>query len=119
MAERVRRRAMFFAALMGSIDDLALFVPMLAGHACAIRELMLGVSCATFVIITFCICLGLCKPVANCIAKIPFFIIVIIFATGLLLQGLVFDGDLLAGGTMIFFKNITNITDEINASTAA
>jgi len=90
-ADKDRQQTLFVIAFIGSVDDLTLFVPMLVGKGFDIVQLMLGAFLATSVIITFCICIGLCKPIADCLSKIPLAAIVIVFATVLLLKGFVFD----------------------------
>lgn len=92
-AESERSKTLFIIAFIGSIDDLTLFVPMLVGKGFDTVQLMLGAFLATSLIITFCICLGMCKPIADCLAKIPLAAIVICFATILLTKAFVFDDD--------------------------
>lgn len=92
-AEKERSQTLFFIAFVGSVDDLTLFVPMLVGKGFDFWQLMLGAFLATVLIITFCICIGLCKPIADCLSRIPLCLIVICFATILLLRGFVFDDD--------------------------
>jgi hypothetical protein len=91
--DKERQQTLFVIAFIGSVDDLTLFVPMLVGKGFDIVQLMLGAFLATVVILTFCICIGLCKPIADCLSKIPLAAIVIVFATVLLLKGFVFDED--------------------------
>jgi len=90
-ADKERQQTLFVIAFIGSVDDLTLFVPMLVGKGFDIVQLMLGAALATALIITFCICIGMCKPVADCLSKIPLAAIVICFAVVLLLKGFVFD----------------------------
>jgi len=90
-ADKERQQTLFVIAFIGSVDDLTLFVPMLVGKGFDIVQLMLGAFLATALIITFCICIGMCKPVADCLSKIPLAAIVIVFAVVLLLKGFVFD----------------------------
>lgn len=92
-ADKERSQTLFVIAFIGSVDDLTLFVPMLVGKGFDFVQLMLGAFLATSVIITFCICIGLCKPVADCLSKIPLAVIVICFATILMLKAFVFDDD--------------------------
>jgi len=92
-ADKERQQTLFVIAFIGSVDDLTLFVPMLVGKGFDIVQLMLGCLMATIVILTFCICIGLCKPIADCLSKIPLAAIVIVFATVLLLKAFVFDVD--------------------------
>lgn len=92
-ADKDRSQTLFVIAFIGSVDDLTLFVPMLVGKGFDFVQLMLGAFLATALIITFCICIGLCKPIADCLSKIPLCAIVIVFATILLLKGFVFSDD--------------------------
>merc|ERR1719198_1390366 len=77
----------FVIAFIGSVDDLTLFVPMLVGKSFDIVQLMLGASCAAVTIVTICLFIGLCKPVADLISKIPLAFIVLAFAVMLLIKG--------------------------------
>jgi len=90
-ADKDRQQTLFVIAFVGSIDDLTLFVPMLVGKGFDILQLMLGAFFATVVILSFCVCIGMCKPIADCLSKIPLAAIVIVFATVLLVRGLAFD----------------------------
>jgi len=92
-ADKDRQQTLFVIAFIGSVDDLTLFVPMLVGKGFDIVQLMLGAFLATMLILTFCICIGMCKPIADCLSKIPLAAIVIVFATVLLLKGFVFDAE--------------------------
>lgn len=77
-------QALFVIAFIGSVDDLTLFVPMLVGKGFDIVQLMAGGFLAASLIVSFCLFLGLCKPIADCLSKIPLALIVIVFATVLL-----------------------------------
>jgi len=90
-ADKDRQQTLFVIAFIGSVDDLTLFVPMLVGKGFDLAQLMLGSFAAVALILTFCICLGLCKPIADCLARIPLCLIVVIFAVSLLLKAFVFD----------------------------
>merc|ERR1719183_1529979 len=92
-ADKERSKTLFVIAFIGSVDDLTLFVPMLVGKGFDFVQLMLGAFLATVVILTFCICIGLCKPIADCLSKIPLCLIVICFATALMLKGFVFSDE--------------------------
>lgn len=85
--EQARQQTLFVIAFIGSVDDLTLFVPMLVGKSFDLPQLMLGALSAALTIVTICIFIGLCKPVADLIAKIPLAFIVIAFAIGLLVKG--------------------------------
>lgn len=90
-ADQERSQTLFVIAFIGSVDDLTLFVPMLVGKGFDIVQLMLGSFIAVLVILSMCIFIGLCKPMADCLAKIPLAAIVIVFAIMLLLKGFVFE----------------------------
>lgn len=92
-ADKDRQQTLFVIAFIGSVDDLTLFVPMLVGKGFDVVQLMLGAFFATVVILSFCICIGMCKPIADCLSKIPLAAIVIVFATVLLVRGLAFEDD--------------------------
>lgn len=86
-ADRARQRTLFVIAFIGSVDDLTLFVPMLVGKSFDLFQLMFGAFFAAAVIVFICIFIGLCKPIADCLSKVPLALIVIIFATVLLVKG--------------------------------
>lgn len=90
-ADKERQQTLFVIAFIGSVDDLTLFVPMLVGKGFDIVQLMLGSFLAVCVILSFCIFIGLCKPIADCLSKIPLAAIVICFAVMLMLKGFVFE----------------------------
>jgi len=80
-------KTLFVIAFIGSVDDLTVFVPMLVGKAFDLGQLMLGSLIAASVIVMLCVFLGLCKPIADCLAMVPLALIVAIFATTLLTKG--------------------------------
>lgn len=82
-----RQQTLFVIAFIGSVDDLTLFVPMLAGKGFNTSELMLGALAATGTILAICIFIGQCKPLANCLGSVPLAAIVGVFACMLLLRG--------------------------------
>mmetsp|Transcript_108034 Transcript_108034/g.170715 ORF Transcript_108034/g.170715 Transcript_108034/m.170715 type:complete len:258 (-) Transcript_108034:6-779(-) len=90
-ADKERQQTLFVIAFIGSVDDLTLFVPMLVGKGFDVVQLMSGAFLAAFAIVTLCMFIGQCKPVADCLSSIPLAAIVIVFAVVLLLKGLVFD----------------------------
>lgn len=75
---------LFVIAFIGSVDDLTLFVPMLVGKGFDIVQLVAGGFLATSVIVSFCLFIGCCGPIADCLSKIPLALIVVVFATILL-----------------------------------
>lgn len=83
-----RQKTLFVIAFIGSVDDLTLFVPMLAGKGFSIPELMMGALVATVTIVSLCIFVGQCKPIADCLANVPLFAIVIVFSCVLLVKGI-------------------------------
>lgn len=78
---------LFVIAFLGSLDDLTLFVPMLVGKSFDLAQLVLGSFAAAFVIVCLCLFLGLCKPIADCLSRIPLAAIVASFAVFLLFKG--------------------------------
>jgi len=117
-ADRERQQTLFVVAFIGSIDDLTLFVPMLVGKGFDIVQLMGGAFAATVLILTFCICIGLCKPIADCLSKIPLAAIVIVFATVLLLKGFVFDEEDKKDAAKVATTAMTNITTSLMPTTS-
>eukprot|EP00929_Paragymnodinium_shiwhaense_P049371 TRINITY_DN24908_c0_g1_i1.p1 TRINITY_DN24908_c0_g1~~TRINITY_DN24908_c0_g1_i1.p1 ORF type:complete len:270 (+),score=41.57 TRINITY_DN24908_c0_g1_i1:130-939(+) len=86
--ERERQRTLFVIAYIGSVDDLTLFVPMLVGKGFDLAQLLVGACVAASAIVSICLFLGQCKPVADLLSNIPLFAIVIAFAITLLGKGL-------------------------------
>mmetsp|Transcript_70906 Transcript_70906/g.229549 ORF Transcript_70906/g.229549 Transcript_70906/m.229549 type:complete len:265 (-) Transcript_70906:94-888(-) len=82
-----RQQALCCIAFIGSVDDLTLFVPMLVGRGFDIMQLCLGAFIAASSIVLLCCFIGLCKPIADALAKIPLFLIVAGFAVFLLIKG--------------------------------
>lgn len=89
--ELERTRTLFVIAFIGSVDDLTLFVPMLVGKGFDPVQLMAGAFLAASTIVCFCVFIGLCKPIADCLSKIPLAAIVICFASVLLVRGFFFQ----------------------------
>merc|ERR1712150_247994 len=87
-----RTQALFVIAFLGSVDDLTLFVPMLAGKGFDLAELMAGGFIAASVIVLVCVFVGLCKPVADFLSSVPLVAIVVTFASILLVKGFNMDG---------------------------
>lgn len=85
--ESGRSQGLFVIAFLGSVDDLTLFVPMLVGKTFDIVQLVVGGFTAATVIVCICIFLGLCKPIADCLSRIPLAAIVMAFAVLLLVKG--------------------------------
>jgi len=86
-AEKGRTQTLFVIALLGSMDDLTLFVPMLVGKGFDFTQLTLGALIASSAIVLLCFFVGLCKPVANILSNIPLALIVTTFAMMLLIKG--------------------------------
>jgi len=86
-AEHNRTQTLFIIAFLGSVDDLTLFVPMLVGKGFDMVQLLIGGLIAASAIVLLCVFLGLCKPVADCLSKIPLAAIVVVFAVTLLVKG--------------------------------
>lgn len=90
-ADMEKQQTLFVIAFIGSVDDLTLFVPMLVGKGFDLVQLMLGAFAAASLIVIFCVCIGTCKPIADCLSKIPLFSIVLTFAIILLVKGFIFQ----------------------------
>lgn len=90
-ADKERQQTLFVIAFIGSVDDLTLFVPMLVGKGFDLPQLMIGALAAATTIVIICVCIGQCKPIADCLSAVPLAAIVIVFAIVLLLKGFVFD----------------------------
>jgi hypothetical protein len=82
---------LFQIAFIGSVDDLTLFVPMLVGKAFDPVQLVFGSLTAACCIVSLCMFIGLCKPIANVLAVVPLWFIVITFAVVLLVKGAMMD----------------------------
>lgn len=89
--EEVQSQTLFVIAFIGSLDDLTLFVPMLVGKGFDLVQLVVGGFIAASIIVTICLFVGLCQPVADCLSKIPLFAIVIAFAIMLLVKAVNMD----------------------------
>lgn len=90
-ADKDKQQTLFVIAFIGSVDDLTLFVPMLVGKGFDLVQLILGAVAAAATIVMFCLFIGLCKPIADCLSNIPLFLIVISFAVILLVKGFVYS----------------------------
>jgi len=75
-------------AFLGSLDDLTLFVPLLAGRTFGIVQLVIGATIAILLILILCLCLTRCQFVTNVLEKIPLAAIVFLFSILLLLKGI-------------------------------
>lgn len=80
-------RSLAVIAFLGSLDDLTLFVPMLAGKSFNILELIIGAMISTFFIVVICLCLIRCKFVADVLDRVPLVAIVAVFAVVLIIKG--------------------------------
>jgi len=89
--DRKRQQTLFMIAFIGSVDDLTLFVPMLVGKSFNWFELMSGAFVAGGTIVLLCVFIGLCKPIADCLAKIPLALIVGVFAIVLITKAFLMD----------------------------
>mmetsp|Transcript_14574 Transcript_14574/g.26768 ORF Transcript_14574/g.26768 Transcript_14574/m.26768 type:complete len:346 (+) Transcript_14574:82-1119(+) len=78
--------SLFVVAFLGSLDDLTLFVPMLLGQAISWIDLMIGAILAAAAVVVICVCIGKCKPVANCLESVPLAVIVLVFGTYLCIK---------------------------------
>lgn len=85
-----KSRSLAIIAFLGSLDDLALFVPLLVGKTFGILELIVGAMFATSMIVIMCVFLTRCRIVADLLEKIPLAAIVFTFSVILLFRGIVF-----------------------------
>jgi len=81
--------SLFFISFMGSVDDLALFVPLLTGNVFLFSELVVGSMIAIIMIVVMCIFLTQNQFISNCLQKIPLFLIVLIFSTFILVKSFI------------------------------
>mmetsp|Transcript_18125 Transcript_18125/g.17500 ORF Transcript_18125/g.17500 Transcript_18125/m.17500 type:complete len:300 (-) Transcript_18125:390-1289(-) len=86
--EKKEARSLLVIAFLGSLDDLALFVPLLVGQTFKFVELVLGAIIATFIIICLCLFLVKCKFFADILQRVPIFAIVVAFSLALLFKGI-------------------------------
>merc|ERR1719390_369316 len=70
-ADKERSQTLFVIAFIGSVDDLTLFVPMLVGKGFDVAQLVSGGFFAAVLIVLVCVFLGLCKPIADCLSRVP------------------------------------------------
>lgn len=89
--EKERQKTLLVIAYIGSVDDLTLFVPMLVGKGFDLVQLVCGAVAAASFIVSICLFIGQCKPVADCLSNIPLFAIVVVFAVVLLVRGFIMD----------------------------
>ena len=81
-------RSLVFIAFFGSLDGLTLYVPLLAGKVLGIIQLLIGVAISVSFIVIVAFSITKCKAVSDVLQRIPIFVIVSIFATLLLVKGL-------------------------------
>lgn len=86
-AAKSRQQALYCIAFVGSVDDLTLFVPMLVGKGFDVVQLVLGAFTAAATIVLLCVFIGLCKPIADFLTRVPLFLVVMGFAALLLFRG--------------------------------
>ena len=81
-------QSLVFIAFFGSLDGLTLYVPLLAGKVLGIIQLLIGVAISVSFIVIVAFSITKCKVVSDVLQRIPIFVIVSIFATLLLVKGL-------------------------------
>jgi len=89
--EAKQTQTLFVIAFLGSVDDLTLFVPMLVGKGFDMVQLVVGGLIAATAIVMLCLFVGLCKPVADCLSKVPLVAIVVVFSVTLLFKACTMD----------------------------
>ena len=71
-------------AFCGSLDDLTLFVPMLAGGAIGPLALLAGAAAATALIVAICVFLNFFRAISDRLAAVPLVCVTSAFATFLI-----------------------------------
>ena len=87
-------RTLVVVAFCGSLDDLTLFVPMLAGGAIGPLALVTGALAATGLVVLLCLFLNLFSRVSDCLQKIPLVAITSCFFVYLVLKATVLSGEM-------------------------
>ena len=87
-------RTLIVVAFCGSLDDLTLFVPMLAGGAIGPLALVTGALAATALVVLLCLFLNLFQRVSDCLQKIPLVAITSCFFVYLVLKATVLSGEM-------------------------
>ena len=87
-------RTLVVVAFCGSLDDLTLFVPMLAGGAIGPLALVTGALAATGLVVLLCLFLNLFQRVSDCLQKIPLVAITSCFFVYLVLKATVLSGEM-------------------------
>jgi hypothetical protein len=87
-------RTLIVVAFCGSLDDLTLFVPMLAGGAIGPLALVTGALAATGLVVLLCLFLNLFSRVSDCLQKIPLVAITSCFFVYLVLKATVLSGEM-------------------------
>ena len=87
-------RTLIVVAFCGSLDDLTLFVPMLAGGAIGPLALVTGALAATALVVVLCLFLNLFSRVSDCLQKIPLVAITSCFFVYLVLKATVLSGEM-------------------------
>ena len=87
-------RTLVVVAFCGSLDDLTLFVPMLAGGAIGPLALVTGALAATALVVLLCLFLNLFQRVSDCLQKIPLVAITSCFFVYLVLKATVLSGEM-------------------------
>ena len=86
--DQLTAKSLLVVAFFGSLDTLALFVPMIVGKAMELADFLLGTILAAFVIIALSICLGNCSLLAGFLKAMPFFVVVLVYGLLLCIKGL-------------------------------
>ena len=81
-------RSLLVVAFVGSLDTLALFVPMIVGQAVDWVQLFVGTVLAASIITALSLFLGMCTPLSSLCDFVPLFAIVLAYGSIMLLKGL-------------------------------
>ncbi|CAB9512065.1 expressed unknown protein [Seminavis robusta] len=77
--------------MLGALDELSYFPALLVGKIFTPWEICLGtLLAAIFILLIVTCCLARCKPLADCLDRIPIYTVIALFAT-ILTLGVLFD----------------------------
>ena len=75
--EEQSSRALCTIAFLGSIDDAAIYIPLLVGKSFSFASLFVGASLSVGIILAISFGMGWCAPIAWVLERIPLFVIVL------------------------------------------
>ena len=80
-------RTLVVVSFFGSLDTLALFVPMIVGRAVYMLELFIGTFLAASTIVALSLFLGRCTPLSRLLEALPTPIVVLAYGAIILVKG--------------------------------